>query len=148
MSESGFDIGLGDPARAGVFEVDAGDLPALAAAARDAGLRVRRIDLHGCRDRQTLLLRIAMALEFPPGWGRNWDGLMDALRDLSWLPAPGLAPGYALFFDASEALQAARPADMETLLDMLAEAARWWADDDVPFWAFIAPGDTARGAAG
>ena len=63
MSESGFDIGLDDASQAGVYEVDAADLPALAAAARDSGLLVRLIDLDGCRDKQTLLLRIATVLE-------------------------------------------------------------------------------------
>ena len=89
MSESGFDIGLGDPSQAGVFEVDSADLPALAAAARDAGLLALRIDLAGCDGKRALLLRLASVLDLPAGRGGNWDALMDALRDLSWLPAPG-----------------------------------------------------------
>ena len=89
MSRHGFDLGLDDPAQAGVYEVAAADLPPLAAAARDAGLLVRHVDLDGCADKATLLLRLATTLDLPAGWGRNWDGLLDALRDLSWAPAPG-----------------------------------------------------------
>ncbi|MBD9368190.1 barstar family protein [Xanthomonas sp. XNM01] len=132
----GFDLGLGDASRSGVYEVHAGDLPALAAAARDAGLLVRRIDLDGCRDKQGLLLRLATVLDLPSGIGRNWDGLSDALRDLSWLPAPG----YALLFEAADQLHALRPQDSQTLLDILDEAAQWWMQDDVPFHAFMATG--------
>lgn len=133
MSESGFDLGLDDAGQAGVFEVDAADLPALGAAARDAGLLVRRIDLDGCRDKRALLLRIATVLDLPGGRGGNWDALMDALRDLDWLPAPG----YVLLLDGSAGLQAALPDDFDTLVGVLQEAAGWWADAGVPFWAFL-----------
>ena len=43
MTESGFDPGLQDPARSGVFFVTSEDLPLLAAAAHDAGLLPRQI---------------------------------------------------------------------------------------------------------
>ncbi len=141
MSHSGFDIGLEDPAQAGVFEVEAGDLAALAAAARDAGLLVRRIDLEGCRDKAALLLRIGTTLDFPPGWGRNWDGLLDALRDLSWLPASG----YVLAIDGVSTLRHARPKELETLVSVLSDAAAAWTAGDVPFWAFMAAGSAPRG---
>lgn len=134
MSDSGFELGLDDAGRSGVYEVHADDLPTLAAAARDAGLLVRRIDLDGCRDKQGLLLRLATVLDLPAGNGRNWDGLADALRDLSWLPAPG----YALLFEAADQLQALRPQDMDTLLEILQDAAQWWLEDGTPFWAFMA----------
>lgn len=134
MTSSGFDIGLDDASQAGVYEVEAVDLAALAAAARDAGLLVRRIDLDGCCDKQALLLRIAAVLDLPAGWGRNWDALMDALRDLDWLPASG----YALLLDGAGQLQAQCPHELETLVGILQEAATWWAGNGVPFWVFIA----------
>ena len=142
MCTSGFDIGLDDASQAGMYEVEADDLPALAAAARDAGLLVRRIELDGCRDKQALLLRIGAVLDLPAGWGRNWDALMDALRDLEWLPAPG----YALLFETAGQLQAQRPHDLETLVGILQEASSWWAQAGVPFWAFIAIDATAEPA--
>lgn len=143
MSQSGFDIGMDDASQAGVFEVEAADLGALAAAARDAGLLVRRVDLDGCGDKQALLMRIGTVLDLPAGWGRNWDALMDALRDLEWLPAPG----YALLFEAAGGLQASRPHELETLVGILQEASQWWVANDVPFWAFIAMGGSAGAAA-
>ena len=134
MSESGFDLGLDDASQAGVFEVDAADLPALAAAARDAGLLARRIELHGCDSKRALLLRLATVLDLPAGRGGNWDALSDALRDLDWLPAPG----YALLCEGGAPLRAALPQEFATLLDVLQEASQWWAEAGVPFWVFLA----------
>lgn len=134
MTASGLDLGLGDPRRAGVYFVTAGDLPTLAMAARDAGLVARRIDLQGCTGKQMLMLRLAAALEFPAGSGRNWDALADLLRDLSWLPAPG----HALLFDAARDLREADEAVFDTLLSVLDEAAQARAAWDAPLWAFLA----------
>ncbi len=134
MTASGFDLGLEDASRAGVFFVAGDDLDTLAAAARDAGLQPRRIDLLGCADKATLLLRFAVALDFPAGSGRNWDALSDSLRDLSWLPAPG----YALLLDGASGLHRADGDDFDTLLSILDEARAVWAELGVPFWTFVA----------
>ncbi len=134
MSESGFDPGLADPARAGVFFVTEDDLDPLSAVGRDAGLLARRIDLSGCDGKPALLLRIATVLDFPQTSGRNWDALSDSLRDLSWLEAPG----YVLLFEQAHELRDRAEADFDTLLDILDDASQSWAEDEVPFWAFIA----------
>ena len=134
MSESGFDPGLADPTRAGVFFVTQDDLDPLSAVGRDAGLLARRIDLSGCNGKSALLLRIATVLDFPQTSGRNWDALSDSLRDLSWLDAPG----YVLLFEQAHELRDRSEADFDTLLDILDEASRSWAAEEVPFWAFIA----------
>lgn len=134
MTDSGFDLGLGDARQAGVFFVTSGDLDSLAAAGRDAGLLVRRLDLSGCENKVSLLLRIATQLDFPDSTGRNWDALSDNLRDLSWLAAPG----YVLLLDQGTELRDRDEASFDTLLDILDEAAQAWAAQDVPFWSFLA----------
>ncbi|MCI4566570.1 barstar family protein [Lysobacter sp. CFH 32150] len=134
MTESGLDLGLSDPTRAGVYFVTSDDLDSLGMAARDAGLQVRRIDLAGCDDKPTLLLRIATALDFPGTFGRNWDALSDNLRDLEWMPGDG----YALLFDQAGELRDAEEADFDTLLDILDEASMDWTARALPFWAFLA----------
>lgn len=134
MSESGFDPGLADAARAGVFFVTDDDLDPLAVVGRDAGLLARRIDLAGCDGKVALLLRIATVLDFPATSGRNWDALSDSLRDLSWLPAAG----YVLLIEQAHDLRERSEADFDTLLDILDEASQAWAQHEVPFWAFIA----------
>jgi hypothetical protein len=134
MSESGFDLGLDDAGRAGVYFAGSDDLRTIGMAARDAGLLVRTIDLRGCRTKATLLLRLSSALDAPAGSGRNWDALSDQLRDLAWLPAAG----YALLFDDANDLRDADEASFDMLLDILQEAASDWARRDVAFWAFLA----------
>ena len=134
MSESGFNLGLDDPGKAGVYFATRGDLRTIGMAARDAGLLARSIDLRGCKTKATLLLRVSMALDNPIGSGRNWDALSDQLRDLAWLPAQG----YALLFDDAADLRDADETSFDTLLDILQEAATEWAARDIPFWAFLA----------
>lgn len=134
MSDSGFDLGLDDASRAGVFFVTGEDIATLDMAARDAGLLPRRIDLGDCANKATLMLRLAVALDFPSGSGRNWDAISDRLRDLSWLPAAG----YALLFDDANGLRDADETSFDTLLEILEETVGDWAARDVPFWAFLA----------
>ena len=134
MNHEGFELGLHDLANAGVYAVGAGDVGPLAATLRDAGLRISRIDLHDVRGKRTLLARMAAQLDFPAGFGGNWDALLDNLRDLAWLRASG----HALFLDQADSLRADAPGDFDTLLDVLDEASQFWADRQTPFWAFIA----------
>jgi RNAse (barnase) inhibitor barstar len=134
MTATSFTLDLGDPRRAGVFFVTSEDLAILADIVVDAGLLARPLDLHGCADKPTLLARMAQALDFPNDRGRNWDALGDALRDLSWLPAPG----YAVLVDHADDLRDADEASFDTLLALLDEASAEWATLDIPFWAFLA----------
>lgn len=134
MNASTFTLDLGDPQRAGVFFVTAEDIGILDDVVRDAGLLARHLDLRGCADKAGVLSRLAHVLEVPDGRGRNWDAMGDALRDLSWLPAPG----YALLVDDANDLRDADEASFDTLLALLDEASADWATQQIPFWAFLA----------
>lgn len=127
-------LGLDDLNNAGVYAINGDDAPALAAAMRDTGLRVHHIDLLGVTSKRTLLARLAAQLDFPSGFGGNWDALADALGDLQWLPGKG----YALFLDDAQTLRTAASTDFDTLLDVLDEASQGWRARDVPFWVFVA----------
>ncbi|KAF1015702.1 MAG: hypothetical protein GAK31_01177 [Stenotrophomonas maltophilia] len=133
MSHDDFGLGLHDINNAGVYAIDTGDIGALAAAMRDAGVHISRIDLQGVADKRTLLARLAAQLDFPAGFGGNWDALSDNLRDLRWLPGHG----HAVFLADVDALRAGAPKDFETLLDILDEASRDWVGRDIPFWVFL-----------
>lgn len=135
MTSSGFDPGLQDPQRAGVYYVTRDDLDTLAALGNDAGLLVRRIDLVGVHSKPTLLLRLAVSLDFPVKAGRNWDALSDSLRDLSWLNA---GSGYVLLFEGAGDLHEVAEADFDTLVSVLDEAHEAWKRRGQPFWAFLA----------
>ncbi|MCC4604877.1 barstar family protein [Xanthomonas campestris pv. badrii] len=136
MSAGDFALDLSDPQQSGVYQAETDDLDTMAALARDAGLRILRVDLATCSDKRMLLMRLATQLDFPLSFGRNWDALSDGLRDLAWLQAPR---GYALLIDGANALAQAAPADRDTLLDILDEAASSWAARGRTFAAFVAP---------
>lgn len=87
------------------------------------------IDLGGCSDKAGLLERFASALHFPPWFGHNWDALSDCLTDLSWLPARG----YRIMLSRPQDLRAADPETLATALEILQEAAGFWADEGVAF---------------
>ena len=138
MHHDEFGLGLHDSNNAGVYAIGGGDEAALAAAMRDAGLRVSRIDLQGVGDKRTLLARLTTQLDFPAGSGGNWDALSDNLRDLQWLAAPG---GHALFLEQVDTLRARDGNAFNTLLDVLDEVCSYWREQDVPFWAFLSHED-------
>ncbi|MDR1075844.1 MAG: barstar family protein [Xanthomonadaceae bacterium] len=139
MSEPGLQLDLSDASEAGVYLIADTDLNAISAAARSAALRLCRIDLFGCDSKATLLLRLSTSLDFPAGRGRNWDAIADGLRDLGWMPAPG----YALVFEDIDTLRNAQPEDFGTLVDILQEAAQFWAEDETPFWVFMSTANNA-----
>lgn len=135
MSGADFGLALDDPRRNAVRYAAGDDLASLSALARTEGLRVLAVDLQDCRDKRTLLLRLSVQLDFPPGFGRNWDALADALRDFGWRPSE---TGYALLLADAGGLREAAPNDFATLLDILVDTAAWWGEQDVPFNVFIA----------
>lgn len=125
---------LVEPGQSGAFYLTASDLAPLIEAAEGLGFRCVTIDLSACRDKPGLLQRFADGFAFPPGTGRNWDALSDALADLSWLPAEG----YVLGLASPGALRDADPEAFATLVAVLEDAALGWRDIDRPFWTFIA----------
>lgn len=119
---------LRDPSLAGVCTLDAAFIPALAAAAQQAGCQPREVTLHGVQDKATALSRIAQALEFPAWFGHNWDALADCLGDLGWLEP---AAGHVLILDGlASALRL-------PLLDICAEASAQWRERGVPMWIAV-----------
>lgn len=134
MNTFNFSLNLAEPAASGVYRVANSDLDSIAALGRDAGLRLCRIDLRGCNSKPMLLMRLAAQLDFPIGFGRNWDALMDGLRDLSWLPAKG---GYALLLEDAAELQSVAKKDFDVLLELLDDVAKEWAQDGIAFVAFV-----------
>ena len=125
---------LRDPASAGVLALAPDELRMIDEAVADAGLQLIRVSLADCRDKAAALERIGLALAAPGGPARNYDALADQLRDLGWRPSGG----HVLQFDDADALRAVAPQVFDALADILAEAARAWAERDLPFWAFFA----------
>ena len=78
---------------------------------------------------ESLLARFAAAFHFPDWFGHNWDALSDCLTDLSWLPARH----YRIELAQPQALRTAAPETLDTALEILGEAAEFWADEGVIF---------------
>jgi hypothetical protein len=120
---------LQDPKRSGVYR--AGRVEEIVDAVSGSDLGMAKIVIAG---KPALLRAIAKALEFPDWFGENWDALEDCLTDLSWHKAAG----HVLLF---EGLGALAPDERGTLIDVLASAAQFWAQQGKPFFAvFVDPG--------
>ena len=61
------------------------------------------------------------------------DALADCLNDLSWLPSGG----YVVVLEHIGDWRERAPDEVDDVLDILNDAAARWADDQVPFWAFL-----------
>jgi len=103
-------------------------------------LRRRRITPHRVESATTkrdFIEAVAAALDFPAWTGRNWDALVDALGDLSWLPR---GP-HALVWSRPEALRAADPAAYQTGVRLLRDAADASAGTDRPLTVLLLRGN-------
>ena len=83
--------------------------------------------LRGSRMETTkeLMREIGAALQFGDVFGENWHALSDGLTELErWWDADH----YLLAVSESEKVLAKEPGEVVWLLDVLSEAARWWAE--------------------
>lgn len=120
---------LTDAKRSGVYR--AGRIDEIADAVKRGSLDFIRIPIT---EKSALLKSIAKALDFPDWFGENWDALEDCLTDLSWREAAG----HVLVFEGAGALA---PDERGILVDVLASAAQFWAEQGKPFFAvFVDPG--------
>lgn len=135
MTDPKLESALRDAELAAPREFPPAALAALQAAANRLSFPFAHVDLTPARDKDDLLAALALALKLPDWFGHNWDALTDCLSDLSWRPAPG----YVIFIEGHDALRAAHPEDFNTLLEIFAETADYWREEDVAFWALFAP---------
>jgi hypothetical protein len=91
------------------------------------------LNLSHVGSKAELLDLFARELGFPPAFGRNWDALADALRDLSWRPAQCYVIRLADAARASQALGA----DWAAFIEVLRLAASYWKAREIVFVAFV-----------
>jgi RNAse (barnase) inhibitor barstar len=120
--------------RSGVYRV-AGriDPSRLTGLSRLKGLRVCYVDCRRAQAKPTFLRAVAAALDFPDYFGMNWDALADCLTDLEWLDSDGVV----LVLRGTTGFAARAPQDFDIALDVLAEAADYWAQEGAPFVVLI-----------
>ena len=121
----------------GVFRV-AGPLPLarLRSLARLHGLRVFDAECEPVGDKRGLMRAIARALRFPDYFGYNWDALEDCLTDLDWLTANGTI----LLLSRADRLAGRAPQALGVALDILEDAAEYWAAEGRPFVVLVQAG--------
>ena len=124
---------IADPAQAGSYFADLRDREALIEAGNALHFTVAPVSLKGCASAEGLIGALAEALKFPDWFGGNWDALADCLNDLSWWGRDG----HVLVIEHGEELRAADPEGFATALEIFDEAAARWAEERVPFWAFL-----------
>lgn len=112
-----------------------GEAAALTAAAAQLGWHVAHIDVHDNPDKTSLLQRCATAMRLPDYFGHNWDALADALNDLDWLDCAGMA---LLLRTDGNSLPSSQT--LQTLLDIVQEAAQLQAERDWPLRIFFVHG--------
>ena len=124
---------LTDASAAGVVEYH-GTPEAVAHAAAEAKLRFLAVDLAKVDSKAALLDALAKGLKLPDHFGNNWDALADTFEDRDWLGKSGVVIRLA----HATHYRKAHPHDWETLEELLNEAAEFWKELHVAFWAFVA----------
>ena len=115
----------------GVYRVTGrGSAARLRSLARLKRLKSFQVDCSRVHTKRRLLSVLARELAFPAYFGANWDALADCLTDLSWAPAEG----YAILLSRLTGLA---QQDYFAALDVLEEAAIFWADNGVPFYVLM-----------
>jgi RNAse (barnase) inhibitor barstar len=118
----------------GVYRVKAPpDLGRLTGLAKLKGLQLFRADCSAVCSKHALLATIARALRFPAYFGMNWDALADCLTDLEWLDADGIV----LVLTGASRMAARAPRDFAVALEVLQEAADYWAGEGFPFVVLV-----------
>jgi hypothetical protein len=123
---------LGDLDRTGCYTLQC-DLELLRAAVKQANYILLDIDLKGVKGRHNVFAALAGAINFPAGFGMNWDALADMLCDLSWLDAPG----YVLLLRNADNTLGLSGHDWEIMQDIFADTALYWRQQQKAFWIFF-----------
>lgn len=120
--------------------VDDGSLRRAIAA---TGWRVLVLDRAPVVDKPTLMHALYQSGGYPAGFGFNWDALLDALRDLSWLEP---AAGIALVWRHPDVLESRDPDTAATFREVVEEAAGERAAAGYPLLRVIQGRDSGSGA--
>lgn len=91
---------------------------------------------QGITTKEELLEALSTQLGFPEYFGRNWDALLDMLRDLSWIRERRVA----ILHDGMPELA---PAEVRTYLRVLQHAMSSWGQGDAHILDVIFTADAA-----
>jgi RNAse (barnase) inhibitor barstar len=106
------------------------ELRTVASAARNAGFHVFSLSAKATPTKDALLDALSEQAQFPAYFGRNWDALVDCLRDRSWCPSAGYA---VTLDDADEGAFE----DILMLVKILRIVTLDWRSKNIPFYVAI-----------
>jgi hypothetical protein len=81
------------------------------------------------------LNQAGIAMHFPEYAGRNWDAFEELICDLSWVE--GDPAGYLIYFDHIDNFMQHHLAEVETLVEIFADAVAAWRDEDRVFCVLL-----------
>ncbi len=124
-------------AKSGVYLAD-GNLAraTLEQHAAERGYHFVQVSGDAIHSKADLMEALKSALAFPDYFGRNWDALLDMLRDLSWLHARG----HVLLISGLDSLAEHDRTAFETALEVFSDAARFWSvqmKDETPLIIYV-----------
>jgi len=102
--------------------------------AYEVDLRFFKINGSSISSEEELFDHLSFELHFPDYFGRNWNALLDCLRDLdSWIPAKG----YVLLYKNPKKLMTKSLADFKIFLEIVEEASEFWNSQGVRFLLIV-----------
>ena len=105
----------------------------LRAAAKRAGVAWLDLDLAGVAGRDAFFRRCADVFSLPAYFGHNWDALHECLLDF----AGSGTPGAVIHWRRGAALAQRAPDVVNTALEILQEAATYWASSGRAFLVVV-----------
>ena len=106
------------------FLPPAADARSVKGAAKAAGFDFFHIEGRNIARKEQLMNAMATALDLPPHFGNNWDALEECLNDME-----SDGEGFVIHFDHVDALAAAHPSELETLVEILRDSVASWGED-------------------
>jgi len=92
---------------------------------KNNGYYVGIIDGKECQDKQSFLVNIAKAFQFPDYYGNNLDALWECINDLEWL----VESNYALMINNSKLfLSKCSRTDRNKIIDLLNDVPNEWSN--------------------
>ena len=129
--------------KGGVYYAPAADAKAVARAAKSADYAYFHIDGRNIARKEQLMNAMATALDLPPHFGHNWDALEECLVDMDVSDGDG----FLIHYDHIDALAAAHPSEVETLVEILRDSVESWRQDGTPMVVLVTGAKAPKGVA-
>ena len=113
----------------------------IARAAKAAGFDYFHIDGRNIARKEQLLNAMATALDLPPHFGHNWDALEECLVDMDVSDGDG----FLIHYEQVDAIAAAHPSELETLVEIFRDSVTSWQEDGTPMVVVLTGAKAPKG---